>query len=126
LTVEQATTVLEAVDLTVSNQTTAEYSTTVPSGSVISVVAAGGVIHPGGSVSLIVSKGPELVAIPGVSGVTIAAAKQLLENLGFTVTVVSEIPQKHWDKSWAEAVSTDPSEGTEAPKGSTIALQGKI
>jgi serine/threonine-protein kinase len=126
LTVEQATTVLEAVDLTVSNQTTAEFSTTVPSGSVISVVAAGGVIHPGGSVSLVVSKGPELVAIPAVSGVTIAAAKLLLENLGFTVTVVSEIPQKHWDKSWAEAVSTDPSEGTEAPKGSTITLQGKI
>jgi beta-lactam-binding protein with PASTA domain len=57
---------------------------------------------------------------------TIAAAKLLLENLGFAVTVVSEIPIKHWDKSWAEAVSTDPIEGTEAPKGATITLQGKI
>jgi serine/threonine-protein kinase len=126
LTVEQASTALEAVDLSVSSQTTSEFSSTIPSGKVISVVAAGGVIHPGGTVSLVVSKGPELVAIPGVSGVTIAAAKLLLENLGFTVAVVSEIPQKHWDKSWAEAVSTDPSEGTEAPKGATITLQGKI
>jgi serine/threonine-protein kinase len=126
LTVEQATAALEAVDLTVSGRAAEEFSSTFPSGTVISVVAAGGAIHPGGSVSLVVSKGPELVAVPGVTGLTIAAAKTLLENLGFTVTVVSEIPVKHWDKSWAEAVSTDPSEGSEAPKGSTITLQGKI
>lgn len=126
MSVDEATAALEAVDLTVSGRATQEFSTTVASGRVISVVAAGGVIHPGGSVSLVVSKGPELVAIPGVSGMTIAAAKQLLEDLGFNVTVVTEIPKKHWAQSWAEAGSTDPSEGTEAPKGSTIALQGKI
>ncbi|CAB4633123.1 unannotated protein [freshwater metagenome] len=126
LSVEQATAALEAVDLTVNGRSTEEFSSTFASGTVISVVAAGGIIHPGGSVSLVVSKGPELVAVPGVAGMTIAAAKLLLENLGFAVTVVSEIPIKHWDKSWAEAVSTDPIEGTEAPKGATITLQGKI
>jgi serine/threonine-protein kinase len=126
LSVEQATAALEAVDLTVNGRSTEEFSSTFVSGTVISVVAAGGIIHPGGSVSLVVSKGPELVAVPGVAGMTIAAAKLLLENLGFAVTVVSEIPIKHWDKSWAEAVSTDPIEGTEAPKGATITLQGKI
>jgi serine/threonine-protein kinase len=126
LTVEKATAALAAADLTVNGRATEEFSSTFPSGTVISVVAAGGIIHPGGSVSLVVSKGPELVAVPGVAGMTIAAAKTLLEDLGFTVAVVSEIPTKHWDKSWAEAVSTDPIEGTEAPKGSTITLQGKI
>ncbi len=126
LTVAQATAALEGVDLTVSARTTEQFSSTFPSGAVISVVAAGGVIHPGGSVSLVVSKGPELVAVPGVAGMTIAAAKTLLENLGFEVNVITEIPQKHWDKSWAEAVSTDPNEGTESPKGATIILQGKI
>ena len=126
LTVEQATNALRAVDLTVSGQTTLEFSSTVPSDMVISVVAAGGVIHPGGSVSLVVSKGPELVSVPGIAGMTIAAAKTLLENLGFAVNVISEIPKKHWDETWAEAISTDPTEGTEAPKGSTITLQGKI
>jgi len=126
LTVEKATAALAAVDLTVNGRAAEEFSSTFPSGTVISVVAAGGIIHPGGSVSLVVSKGPELVAVPGVAGMTIAAAKTLLEDLGFTVAVVSEIPTKHWDKSWAEAVSTDPIEGTEAPKGSTITLQGKI
>jgi hypothetical protein len=50
----------------------------------------------------------------------------LLEDLGFSVTVVTEIPKKHWAQSWAEAGSTDPVEGTEVPKGATITLQGKI
>jgi beta-lactam-binding protein with PASTA domain/tRNA A-37 threonylcarbamoyl transferase component Bud32 len=126
LTVDEATTALEAVDLTVSGRTTTEFSSTIPAGKVISVNAAGGIIHPGGSVSLVVSKGPELVAIPGVSGMTIAAAKLMLENLGFTVTVVTDIPRKLWDQPWAEAGSTDPSEGTDVPKGATITLQGKI
>jgi serine/threonine-protein kinase len=110
----------------VSGRTTTEFSSTIPAGKVISVNAAGGTIHPGGSVSLVVSKGPELVAIPGVSGMTIAAAKLMLENLGFTVTVVTDIPRKLWDQPWAEAGSTDPSEGTDVPKGATITLQGKI
>jgi serine/threonine-protein kinase len=126
LTVAQATAALEEVDLTVSGRATEEFSSTFSAGTVIAVVAAGGVIHPGGSVSLVVSKGPELVAVPGVLGMTIAAAKALLENLGFSVTVLTEIPKKLWDQSWAEAVSTDPSEGTEAPKGAAITLQGKI
>ena len=126
LTVAQATAALEEVDLTVSGRATEEFSSTFSAGTVIAVVAAGGVIHPGGSVSLVVSKGPELVAVPGVLGMTIAAAKALLENLGFSVTVLTEIPKKLWDQSWAEAVSTDPSEGTQAPKGAAITLQGKI
>ncbi len=126
MTVEDATVALESADLTVNGRTTQEFSSTVAAGRVISVTAAGGVIHPGGSVSLVVSKGPELVTMPGVSGMTIAAAKQLLEDLGFVVTVVTEIPKKLWDQSWAEAGSTDPVEGTEVPKGATITLQGKI
>jgi serine/threonine-protein kinase len=126
MSVEDATAKLEAVDLTVSGRTTQEFSSTVAAGRVITVTAAGGVIHPGGSVSLVVSKGPELVTMPGVAGMTIAAAKELLEDLGFIVTVVTEIPKKHWTQSWAEAGSTEPAEGTEVPKGSTITLRGKI
>lgn len=126
MTVEQATDTLATVDLTVSGSTREEFSTTVPVGRVISVTSAGGAIHPGGSVSLVVSKGPELIAVPGVAGMTISAAKDLLTGLGFTVSVVTDIPKKHWAQSWAEAGSTDPGEGTDAPKGSTVTLYGKI
>jgi serine/threonine-protein kinase len=126
MTVAEATETLESVDLTVNGKMTEEFSTTVDAGLVISVTAAGGAIHPGGSVTLVVSKGPELVTIPGVSGMTIDAAIQLLESVGFDVSVVTDIPKKHWAQEWAEAGSTEPGEGTSAPKGSTVTLFGKI
>ena len=126
MTVEQATATLGNVDLTVSGTSAKAFSSTVAEGLVISVKSAGGAIHPGGSVSLVISKGPELVAIPGVSGMTTAAAQQLLRDLGFTVTVMTDIPKKHWAQDWAEAGSTDPAEGTDVPKGSTVTLMGKI
>lgn len=122
MTVEQATTALEGVDLAVNSKGTEEYSTTIPAGRVISVASARGTIRPGDSVSLVVSKGPELIAIPEVAGMTIAAARELLEGLGFTVSVETDIPERLWGQSWAKAGSTNPTAGTDSPKGSTITL----
>jgi serine/threonine-protein kinase len=101
MTIEQATATLETVDLTVKGKSVEEFSSSVAAGRVISVTASSGVIRPGGSVSLVVSKGPELVAVPTVAGLTIAAAQAALEDLGFTVTVVTDIPKRHWAQSWA-------------------------
>jgi len=126
MTIEEATATLETVDLTVNGRTTQEFSTAVEAGRVISVTSAGGAIHPGGVVSLVVSKGPELVTVPSVTGLTIDAAKTLLTGLGFSVTVMTDIPKSHWVESWALAAATDPAEGTEMPKGSALTLQGKI
>jgi serine/threonine-protein kinase len=126
MTVEQATTALEGVDLAVNSKGTEEYSTTIPAGRVISVASARGTIRPGDSVSLVVSKGPELIAIPDVTDMTIAAARDALEELGFDVTVDTDIPERLWGQSWAKAGSTDPSPGTEAPKGSTVTLRGAL
>jgi serine/threonine-protein kinase len=126
MTVEQATATLDTVDLTVKGKSVEEFSSAVAIGRVISVFSTSGVIRPGGSVSLVISKGPELVAVPAVAGLTIAAAQSVLEELGFTVTVVSDIPKRHWAQSWAEAGSTDPAEGMLIPKGSTVTLRGLI
>jgi serine/threonine-protein kinase len=126
MTIEEATATLATVDLTVNGRTTQEFSTAVEAGRVISVTSAGGAIHPGGVVSLVVSKGPELVTVPSVTGLTIDAAQKLLTGLGFSVTVMTDIPKSHWAESWALAAATDPAEGTEMPKGSAITLQGKI
>ena len=126
MTVEQATTALEGVDLAVNSKGTEEYSTTIPAGRVISVASARGTIRPGDSVSLVVSKGPELIAIPDVTDMSIAAARDALEELGFDVTVDTDIPERLWGQSWAKAGSTDPSSGTEAPKGSTVTLRGAL
>ncbi len=126
MTIEQATATLDTVDLTVKGKSVEEFSSAVAIGRVISVFSTSGVIRPGGSVSLVISKGPELVAVPAVAGLTIAAAQSVLEELGFTVTVVSDIPKRHWAQSWAEAGSTDPAEGMLIPKGSTVTLRGLI
>ncbi len=126
MTIEQATATLGTVDLTVKGKSVEEFSSSVAIGRVISVSSTSGVIRPGGSVSLVISKGPELVAVPTVTGLTIAAAQAALEELGFVVTVVTDIPKRHWAQSWAEAGSTDPAEGILIPKGSTVTLMGLI
>ena len=126
MTVEQATATLATVDLTVKGKSGVKFSSSIPLDRVISITSTGGVIRPGDSVSLVISKGPELVAVPAVSGLTIAAAQAALEELGFTVTVVTDIPRRHWAQSWATADSTDPVEGSSIPKGSTVTLRGEI
>lgn len=126
MTVEQATATLATVDLSVKGKSVEEFSSAVDEGRVISVSSTSGVIRPGGSVTLVVSKGPELIAIPAVSGLTISAAQIALEELGFTVVVVTDIPKRHWAQSWAEAGSTDPETGSLIPKGSTVTLMGLI
>lgn len=126
MTVEQATSTLATVDLTVKGKSTEQFSSTVEAGRVLSVTSASGVIRPGGSVSLVVSKGPELIAVPSIAGMTIAAAQSALVDLGFDVIVDTDIPKRHWAQSWAEAGSTDPDEGTLIPKGSTVTLLGTI
>jgi serine/threonine-protein kinase len=126
MTIEQATATLATVDLTVKGKPVEEFSSSIPLGRVISVTSTNGVLRPGGSVSLVVSKGPELIAIPSITGMTIAAALNALEELGFDVVVVTDIPKRHWAQSWATAESTDPDEGTLIPKGSSVTLAGTI
>ncbi len=65
-----------------------EYSDTVPEGDVISQSPSSGTLYRGDTVRLVVSKGPELVEVPGglvASGVD--AATERLEALGFEVDV---------------------------------------
>ena len=126
MTIEQATATLATVDLAVKGKPVEEFSSSIPLGRVISVTSTNGVLRPGGSVSLVVSKGPELIAIPSITGLTIAAALNALEELGFDVVVVTDIPKRHWAQSWATADSTDPDEGTLIPKGSSVTLAGTI
>ncbi len=123
LSLADATATLKAVELTVSTTTTLEFSIDVPKGFVIGIQSTGN-IHPGDEVTLVVSKGPEMIDVPEVAGLTIAAARDLLKSLGFTVTVITDIPEKHWGQSWTTAIDTDPAAGTSAPMGSNVDLRG--
>jgi eukaryotic-like serine/threonine-protein kinase len=109
---------LEARDLTV-DRGTEEFSDTVAEGNVISQSPSRGTLHRGDTVRLVVSRGPQLVEVPGglvASGVE--AATEKLEALGFDVEV------DHSDE-WigiGYVFSTDPGSGTMVPRGSTITL----
>ena len=97
-----------------------EFSDTVPEGRIISQDPAHGVLHRGDTVSLTVSKGPELVEVPGdLRAMGVEAARSLLEGLGFKVNVV------HSDLylGLGFVASSDPSPGSMAPQGSTITLR---
>jgi eukaryotic-like serine/threonine-protein kinase len=62
------------------------YSTTVPSGRVISTTPGQGATVPADStVTVIISKGPETVTVPNVTNDTVAKATSVLQKAGLTV-----------------------------------------
>jgi len=99
--------------------TSEEYSDTVPAGDVISQSPDDGTLFRGDDVTLVVSKGPELIEVPGglvASGVE--SAQDRLEDLGFHVEI------EHIDNylGLGFVYSVDPGSGTDIPKGSTVTL----
>jgi eukaryotic-like serine/threonine-protein kinase len=97
-----------------------EYSDTVPRGHVISQDPATGVLHPGDTVKLVVSKGPQLVQVPGnLRAMGVQAATQLLHGLGFRVRV----EKAPYYLGIGYVYSSDPGPGQMAPKGSVVTLE---
>ncbi len=123
-TAAEATTDLQNAGLTVVVSDTREFSDTVPDGKVSSVTIAPGVVRPGDRVTIVLSKGPELVAVPSVLGLTIKKANDALEAAGFKVIIITDIPREFWADSFAKAKTTNPVAGTKIPKGSTVKIYG--
>jgi serine/threonine-protein kinase len=93
-----------------------QFHDTVPAGQVISTTPAAAASVPVGSQVVVnVSKGPQLVAIPGVAQLTVAAATTKLEAFGFAVTGVMGAPDR-------PVTSTTPAPGTLLKKGSGVKL----
>jgi serine/threonine-protein kinase len=82
-------------------------------------------VREGGSVSLIISRGPDLVQVPDVVGNNIQAAKDELEGLGFVVVVdAPTIPEAFWSFPPAKVTAQDPAGGTSIKRGSTVTISG--
>jgi serine/threonine-protein kinase len=93
-----------------------EYSTTVPKGQVISTSPAPGASEPvGTTVTVNVSLGPHLVAVPDVHGQSVDAATAALQAVGFNVSGVTGNPT-------APVTRTAPAAGTQALFGSSVTL----
>ena len=90
-----AVTAIEATGLKIST-IQQEFSDTVAPGKAIGLVPETKPLGAGGSVKLLVSKGPNLVIMPKVVGETVLAAKALLESAGLTVIVNTDQLQSKW------------------------------
>ncbi len=105
---------LAAVHLTASEST--QYSDTVAKGEVIGTVPPSGtVVVVGTQVTVAISLGPHLVAVPSVATESVGAASQQLENDGFQVSGVTGNPI-------ATVTGTSPAAGTYAHIGSAVQI----
>ncbi|MFC5728414.1 MULTISPECIES: Stk1 family PASTA domain-containing Ser/Thr kinase [Nocardioides] len=95
-----------------------EYSDTVDEGDVISQNPDKGTLHRGDTVELVVSKGPELVTVPGVRYLATDEAVEKLQDLGFKVRKRRATIYLSGRVAW----DTDPGSGSRARKGSTVIL----
>jgi serine/threonine-protein kinase len=94
-----------------------EFSTDVPKGSVISQSPATGTLFRGDQVTLVVSKGPEMVSVPNVQGKQLRQARKILEDAGFQVRV-----ENFMGGLFGTVRSQSPAGDAKAPKGSTVTL----
>jgi beta-lactam-binding protein with PASTA domain len=95
---------------------TSRQKSDVPAGQAIGTTpGTGGRVDRGGTVTLIVSEGPELAVVPDPTGMTLQQFQDALRGAGFTVTTSgppgASIP-----------VRSDPPTGASVPKGTTITI----
>lgn len=98
--------------------TSEEYSDDVDSGRVVRVDHGDGV-RPGDTVTLVVSKGPEPIEVPDVSGQTVAVAMQTLREAGFEPGTA--LPEIVW--GIFTVASTSPAAGTSQLPGTKITVR---
>jgi serine/threonine protein kinase len=90
-----AVTAIEATGLKIS-AIEQEFSDTVAAGKAIGLVPLTKPLGAGGSVKLLVSKGPNVVIMPKVIGETVLAAQTLLRSAGLNPVVNTDQIQSRW------------------------------
>lgn len=118
-TVDQATDALATDNMKLV--ATEAYHDTVEAGRIISQDPPSGTPgHRGDTVNVVVSQGPEPIALPNTYGQNIKTAQKALEDLGFVVKV--QHPQGISPLNLVYSQNPSGGEGKTAPKGSTITL----
>ncbi|MCU1576903.1 MAG: pkaF [Leifsonia sp.] len=123
--VASATAILKAAGLAAAPGQQ-DFSDTIASGLVIKVIPAGDPVRVGDSVTLNISRGPDLVPVTDVSGKTISAAQAALQAAGFKVTVDTNVPQGAlWSNPALPIKSVEPAVGTPIKRGSTVIIHAQ-
>ncbi|NQX10661.1 Stk1 family PASTA domain-containing Ser/Thr kinase [Microbacteriaceae bacterium VKM Ac-2855] len=130
LTEDEASTALKDAGLAM-DKSAAEFSDDVPSGSIISQTNPEDPASPGDIVTVTVSKGPDVVAVPDVEGMTRDAAKAALEAAGFVVVIPDGVPVilYTWTtlpNGYTNVVGTTPSIGESIRRGSSVTLDMQV
>ena len=118
--VESATRSLDEVGLVVASDTIGEWSSSVDKGRVLGVADVEGPLRPGDTVTLVVSKGPELFEIPDVTDLTRDDAAAALRAAGFEPNY-----QGFWNavpNGLTEVTAMSPGAGEWYPRGQRIDL----
>jgi serine/threonine-protein kinase len=117
LTLSQAQSAL-APNLSVG-QVTNQPSTDVPAGLVISQSPLPGTpVDPDSTVDLVVSSGPDTVAVPNILGYSRTEAQAALETEG----LVADLQKQQSDSPKGTVISTEPQAGQKVAKGSTVTV----
>jgi serine/threonine protein kinase/beta-lactam-binding protein with PASTA domain len=116
--VEEATATLQSAGL---KATPGEevYNDSVAKGRVIQASAPGDPVHPGDTMSLQISRGPEPVTVPDVVGKSWIDAKPILVDAGFDLSYPAGadiVP------ALVTVTATNPAAGTSVPRGSKLTV----
>lgn len=84
---DDAVAAVKAAGLTAEVAPEKVFDRKIPAGAVVSQSPANGTLTRGGTVTLTISKGPKMVAVPSYIGKQAAEARKALEALGFEVRV---------------------------------------
>ncbi len=122
MTIDVASAALQTAGLTIDPAlNTEDFDDTVPEGAAIRVVTVTDPVRVGDSVGLHVSRGPQLFAVPDVSGMNVNEAAAALRAAGFTVStgLVPEGPAG----ALFEVKGTSPAAGEMRKAGTEVALR---
>jgi len=120
LPLDTARTVVENAGLVVGDTSAREYSDDIPVDAVIRLVPTTDPVRPGETVNLVLSQGPEPIAVPDVTDRTVNEATAELEAAGFQVADpgLTGPARDLW-----RVGSTDPPAGTMAKRGSWVTFK---
>ena len=99
-----------------------QFSEEIPEGRIIqSIPEAGGRIDQGGTVKLVVSKGPERFTIPNLAGLTPIAATNLIGKLPLTIQPLAEEFSSTVPKGYV--IDSNPIAGEKVKRNSSIVIR---
>jgi eukaryotic-like serine/threonine-protein kinase len=107
----------------VAGDTVDQPSSDVDAGKVIAFDPASGTsVDPGSTVNIVVSTGPEQVAVPNVTCLSFNAAMNQITNAGLTPVTGGAVPENPNCPNGSKVAAQSPAAGTQVDPGSNVTI----